>query len=86
MIALYVASSLVNLFKPENKSQFILMKDHNSIRVIVFLVNGSIPITLYRNMLTFTDSRKSRKLDGDLFETGTNFDFIVANPIHKIKN
>ena len=32
MIARYLASSLVNLFKPENKSQFRLTKDYNSIR------------------------------------------------------
>ena len=30
MIATYLASSLVNLFKPENKSQFRLRKDPNS--------------------------------------------------------
>ena len=33
-------------------------------------------------MLTFGDSNKSFKLDGDLFETMTNYDFNVnhANP------
>ena len=40
MIAPYLASSLVNLFKPENKSQLKLMKDHSSIRINDFLING----------------------------------------------
>ena len=33
MIAPYLASSLGNLFKPENKSQFKLIKDHQSLRM-----------------------------------------------------
>ena len=32
MVAPYLASSLVNLFKPENKSQFRLIKDLISLR------------------------------------------------------
>ena len=82
MIAPYLASSLVNLFKPENKSQFKLIKDQSSIRINDFLINGGIPISLYSNMLTFRDSNKSFKLDGDLLETKTNYGFNVnhANP------
>ena len=82
MIAQYLASSLVNLFKPENKSQFKLKKDQNSIRMNDFLINQCIPVSLYSNMLTFRDSNKSFKLDGDLLETMTNYDFNVnhANP------
>ena len=56
MIAPYLASSLVNLFKPEKKSQYNLIKDHNSIKMNGFLINGGIPVTLYSNMLTFGDS------------------------------
>ena len=33
MTAPYLATSLVTLFKPENKSQFKLIKDPNSIRM-----------------------------------------------------
>ena len=33
MIAPYLAISLVNLSKPENTSQFILIKDPNSIKM-----------------------------------------------------
>ena len=50
MIAPDLASSLVNLFKPESKSQFKLIKDQISIRMKVCLINGVIPVTLYSNM------------------------------------
>ena len=53
MIAPFLASSLVNLFKPESVSQFRLIKDHNSVRMNEFLTNTSVPITLYSKMLTF---------------------------------
>ena len=46
MIAPYLASSLVNLFKRENKSEFKLTRDHNSIRTNEFLINGGIPVPL----------------------------------------
>ena len=80
LIAPYLASSLVNLFKPDNKSQFRLIKDFNSTKVNEFLINGGIPVTLFSNMLTFRDSIKSFKLDGDLLETMTTYDFSVDNP------
>ena len=44
-----------------------------------FSINGGIPVTLYSNMLTFRDSNKSFKLDGDLLETMTNYDFNVSH-------
>ena len=75
MIAPYLASSLVNLFKPENKSQFKLTKDLSSTKMNDFKINESIPVTLYSNMLTFRDSNKSFKLDEDLLKTMTNYQF-----------
>ena len=77
-IAPYLASSLVNLFPPENGSQFWLKKDLNPTKMRDFLTNGGIPVTIYSNMLTFRDSNKSFKLDGDLLETMTNYDFNVS--------
>ena len=46
------------------------------------MINGGIPVSLYSNMLNFRDSNKSFKLDGDLLETMTNYDFNVnhSNP------
>ena len=66
IIAPYLASSLFNFFKPENKSQFKLIKVSNSIKMNDFLINTSVPVTLYSNMLTFRDSNKIIKLVGDL--------------------
>ena len=67
MIAPYLASSLVNLFKPENKNQFRLKKkDLNSTKKNDFLINEGIPVNIFSNMLTFRDSNKFFKLDGDL--------------------
>ena len=85
LITPYLASSSVNLFKPENKSQFQLINDQNSVRMNNFLINGGIPVSLYSNMLIFRDSNKSFKVDGDLLETMTNYDFNVnhANPQHQ---
>ena len=77
MIAPYLASSLVILFKPENKSQFRFKKDLNSTNMKDFLINGGIPVTLFSNMITLRDSNKSFKLDGDLLETMTINDFNV---------
>ena len=77
LIAPYLASSLVNVFKPENKSQFRFKKDLNSTKMNDFLINEGIPVTLVSNMLVFRDSNKSFKLDGDLLETMTNYDFNV---------
>ena len=72
MIAPYLASSLVNLFEPENKSQFKLTKDLSSSEMNGFLRLGKKPVTLYSNMLTFRDSNKAFRLNGDLFKTMTN--------------
>ena len=83
MIAPYLASSLFNLFKSENKSQFRLKKDLNSTKMNNFLINEGIPVTIFSNMLTFRDSNKSFKVDGDLLETITNYDFYVSHSIPK---
>ena len=42
-----------------------------------FSINEGIPVTLVSNMLIFRDSNKSFKLEGDLLETMTNYDFNV---------
>ena len=44
-----------------------------------FLINDGIPVTLFSNMITFRDSNKSFKLDGDLLESMTNYDFNVSH-------
>ena len=44
-----------------------------------FLITGGIPVSLYSKILTFRDSNISLKLDGDLLETMTNYDFNVSH-------
>ena len=82
MIAPTLASSLVNLFKPENKSKFSFKKYPNSTRMKNILINGGIPVSIYNKMLTFRDSNRSFKLDGGLLEAMMNYDFNVrtSNP------
>ena len=86
MIAPYLASSLVNLLKPENKSQFRLIRDVNSTKMNDFLINTNVPIILYSNMSTFRDTKRSSKLDGDLLKTMISYKFNVdhSNPQDKI--
>ena len=77
LIAPYLASSLVEVFKFDNKSQFRLRKDPNSTKLNDFLIHGQIPITLFSNMLTFRDTNKTFRPEGDLLEVMTNYKFNV---------
>ena len=43
----------------------------------VFLIKGGIPVNLYSNMLTFRDSNKTFKLDGDVSEAIRKYDLNV---------
>ena len=87
MIAPHLDSSLVNLYKPENKSQLKLLIDPNSIRMNSFLINTIKPVSFYSNMLSFGASNKINfsllkllfELDGDLLKTMTICDFNVSH-------
>ena len=77
LIAPYLASPLFEVFKFDNKSQFRLRKDPDSTKLNNFLIHGKIPVTLFSNMITFRESRKTFKLDGDLLKVITNHKFNV---------
>ena len=77
LIAPYLTTSLVEVFKKDNKSQFRLRKDPNSTKLNDFLIHGSIPVTIFSNMITFRDSKKTFKLEGDLLKVITNYKFNV---------
>ena len=85
MIASYLVSSLVEVFKKDNKSQFRLRKDPNSTKLNDFLIHGTIPVTIFSNMIVFRDSNKSFRLEGDLLKVITNYKFNVdhSNPQDK---
>ena len=75
MIGPYLASSLVNLFKPENKSHFSLKKDVNSTKMNDFLIHGTIPVSIHSNTINFRVTYKSFRLEGDLLKLITNYEF-----------
>ena len=77
MIAPYLTTSLVEVFKKDNKSQFQLRKDPNSTKLNDFLIHGNIPVTIFSNMITFRDSNKTFRLEGDLLKVITNYKFNV---------
>ena len=57
---------------PEHTCQFKLVKDPQSNRVNDLLINNTIPITLYDNLLTFRDTDKKLELKGNLLKMITN--------------
>ena len=73
IIAPYLTTFLVEVFKKVNKSQFRLRKDPISTKLNDFLIHGTIPVTLFSNMITFRDSKKTFKLEGDLLKVKTNY-------------
>ena len=77
LIAPYLTTSLVEVFKKDNKSQFRLRKDPNSTKTNDFLIHGTIPVTIFSNMIAFRDSNKTFRLEGDLLKLITNYRFIV---------
>ena len=77
MIAPYLTTSLVEVFKKDNKSQFRLRKDPDSTKLNDFLIHGKIPVTIFSNMITFRDSNKTFRLEGDLLKVITNYKFNV---------
>ena len=72
LIAPYLTTSLVEVFKKDNKSHFRLRKDTNSTKLNDFLIHGTIPVTIFSNMIVFRDSNKSFRLEGDLLKVITN--------------
>ena len=77
MISPHLTTSLVEVFKKDNKSQFRLRKDPNSTKLNDFLIHGKILVTIFSNMITFRDSNKTFRLEGDLLKVITNYKFNV---------
>ena len=72
-----IDSSLIEVIKSDNKGQFRLTKDPNSTKTNDFLINGKVPVTILSNMLTFRDTKKVFKIEGDLYEVITDYKFNV---------
>ena len=72
-----IDSSLIKVIKSDNKGQFRLTKDPNSTKSNGFLINEKIPVTIFSNMLTFRDTKKVFKIEGDLYKVITDYKFNV---------
>ena len=77
LIAPYLTTPLVEVFKKDNKSQFRLRKDPNSTKMNDFLIHGNIPVTIFSNMITFRGSNKTFRLEGALLKVITNYKFNI---------
>ena len=51
-----------------------------------FLIQGTIPVTVFSNMITFRDSNKTFRLEGDLLKVITNYKFNVDQSSPQDKN
>ena len=77
IIASYLFSLLSKINNPENTTQFKLVKDYTSKRVINLLMHNSISITSHGKLLTLLDPVKEFELKGDLLEMITNKNYNV---------
>ena len=72
-----IDSSLIEVIKSDNKGQFRLTKDPNSTKTNDFSINEKVPVTIFSNMLTFRDTKKVFKIEGDLYKVITDYKFNV---------
>ena len=72
-----IDSSLIEVIKSDNKGQFRLTKDPNSTKMNDFLINEKVPVSIFSNMLTFRDTKKVFKIEGDLYKVMTDYKFNV---------
>ena len=77
IIASYLLIPLSKIFNPEQTSQFKLVKDPSSKWVNDFLINKTIPVTVFNILLTFRDTDKKFELQGDLSKKKTNKNYNV---------
>ena len=75
--ASYLLSPLSKNTNHENTSQFELVKDSDSKRVYDLLINKTISVTLYNNLLRFRDTDKEIELQGDILKMMTNKNYNV---------
>ena len=61
-------SLLSKITNPEQSCQFKLVKDPDSKKVTDLLLNKTIPVTLFDSLLTFRDTNRMFKLQGDLLK------------------
>ena len=72
-----IDSSILEVIKSDNKGQFTLIKDPNTTKPNDLLINEKVPVTIFNNMLTFRDTNKVFKLEGDLYKVITDYNINV---------
>ena len=72
IIASYLMSPPSKVTNLENTSQFTLVKALDSNKVNDLLINKTIPVTLFNNLLKFRDTDKEFDLQGELLKMMTN--------------
>ena len=68
-----IDGSLIEVIKSDNKGQFRLTKDPNSTKPNDFLINEKVPVTIFSNMITFRNTKKVFKIEGDLYKLITDY-------------
>ena len=68
IIATYLLSPLLKITNLEKTSQYKLIKDISSNWVYGLLISKTIPVTLYKSLLTFRDTDEEFKLEGEPLE------------------
>ena len=77
ILASYLLSPLSKVTNPERNSQFKLVTDRNSKRFNDLLLNKTVPVTLHDILLTFRDTNKNFRREGDLLKKITNKNYNV---------
>ena len=77
IIASYLLSPLSKITNPENGTQFKLVNDSSSNRVIDLLIHNTNQITLHNNLLNFHDTDRLFEVKGDLLKMITNKNYNV---------
>ena len=77
VLASYLMSCPSKTTNPENTTQFKLVKDYTSNRVIDLLIHNSKPFTLHDNLLPFRDTGEIFELKGDVLKMISNKNYNV---------
>ena len=85
IVACYLLSLLSKINNPKHTSQFKLIEGPISNRVNDLLINKTVPVTLYDNLLTFHDTDNDFELEGDILKmiTNKNYKVYLANLSYK---
>ena len=81
ILASYLLSPLSRIINPAHTTQYKLVKVSNSNRVNDLLINKTIPVTIYNNLLSFCDTDEKFESQGNLSKLidNKNYNADLAN-------